>query len=101
MLELEIPVLGQKKVAAKPGRGCSSTRFSALPSHIPASVRWTRYGRWDDQGSTVTNQHTIYRTPEAIRAAIAAASKQAFATPPRPSRAMPVQAGRGQGLGHG
>lgn len=48
--------------AAKPGRALPSTRFSVLPSHIPASVRWTRYGCWDDQGLTVFNDrgHVIY-----------------------------------------
>lgn len=61
--DYEIPVLGSElqprleKRSAKPGRRYSFPRFSIPP------IRWTRYGCWTDDGSTVLNQHgqAIYR----------------------------------------
>lgn len=58
-LKLEIPVfVDQEKPVAKPG----------LPSNIPAVVRWTRYGRWTDDGLTVESApgRAIYEDPLAV-----------------------------------
>jgi hypothetical protein len=60
-MELDIPTLDSwrqvEKFAAKPGCALHSSRSALLPSHLPLNVRWTRYGAWTDDGSTVLGEH--------------------------------------------
>lgn len=68
--DLEIPQLvtrpaKQPLPSAKPGLAAPPTRFS----NLPFLVRWTHYGMWDDEGSTVLDQrgHLLFKAHQGIR----------------------------------
>jgi hypothetical protein len=75
-VELEIPRFldsspRAENSSAKPGLACLQGAQRSSLSHLPLTVRWTRYGLWTDEGETVLNQlgQVIYRTPDSIRRA--------------------------------
>lgn len=68
--DLEIPQLVTRP-AQRPTRSAKPGRRAPLPrlSNLPFLVRWTHYGAWTDDGSTVLDQrgHVLYRADQGIQ----------------------------------